>query len=483
MRNNSRPTRKATYGNSWRAGWLAFVPFAAAAGAANGQQAPQPAGPAPAADIRGLWAQNALFDNAGGVRDWLTGNGITLTLAVANESFRATSGGYEMTTHLQNAAIVTLGIDTEAAFGWPGGRLYASGFAISGYGITIDGVGSFATVSSLEAEHSVRLFDLWYEQSFFAGRASLRFGQLAADEEFMMSSQAEVFLNGTFGWPTLASIDLPASGPNYPLATPGVRLKLVPAPNLILLGAVYNGNPSPEGFGDPQQSNRFGTNFRLDGGAFAMVEAQYGIDLGTPGRALPGSYKIGAWLNTNRFFDQHRDANGLSLADINSTGVPALHQNDWGFYASLDQVLWRPEGDGTKENERGLTGVLRVFTAPEDRNQVSLEIDGSLAWKGLLPSRPDDTIGLGFGWFKVSPAARALDTEIVALGLARPVRSAEGLIEAAYQAQIAPWWQVEPDLQYVIRPGGGIPGGDSSSSLSKPLRNSLIIGIRSILKF
>jgi porin len=30
------------------------------------------------------------------------------------------------------------------------------------------------------------------------------------------------------------------------------------------------------------------------------------------------------------------------------------------------------------------------------------------------------------------------------------------VIEMTYQAQLKPWWVLQPDLQYVINPGGGV---------------------------
>ena len=32
-----------------------------------------------------------------------------------------------------------------------------------------------------------------------------------------------------------------------------------------------------------------------------------------------------------------------------------------------------------------------------------------------------------------------------------PVRSGEAVIELMYQAQLKPWWMLQPDLQYVIK--------------------------------
>ena len=42
------------------------------------------------------------------------------------------------------------------------------------------------------------------------------------------------------------------------------------------------------------------------------------------------------------------------------------------------------------------------------------------------------------------------------------MRIAEGLVELTYQAKLAPWWTVQGDLQYIIRPSGGVLNEDGS---------------------
>lgn len=60
------------------------------------------------------------------------------------------------------------------------------------------------------------------------------------------------------------------------------------------------------------------------------------------------------------------------------------------------------------------------------------------------------------------------------------MQGVETLIEATYQAQITPWWQIQPDIQYVIKPGGGIP---DPVDPAHTLRNELVIGIRTNITF
>jgi porin len=58
------------------------------------------------------------------------------------------------------------------------------------------------------------------------------------------------------------------------------------------------------------------------------------------------------------------------------------------------------------------------------------------------------------------------------------VRSSEAVIELMYQTQLKPLWMLQPDLQYVINPGGGVLNSDGSLR-----RNALVIGVRSFINF
>jgi porin len=61
-----------------------------------------------------------------------------------------------------------------------------------------------------------------------------------------------------------------------------------------------------------------------------------------------------------------------------------------------------------------------------------------------------------------------------------PIRSTETFIEVTYQCQVTPWWQLQPDFQYVFRPGGGIPDPDNPTTR---VGDESIFGLRSTVTF
>jgi porin len=129
--------------------------------------------------------------------------------------------------------------------------------------------------------------------------------------------------------------------------------------------------------------------------------------------------------------------------------------------------------------DQGLSGFIRAGGVPNDRNPISFYADGGLLYKGLLPRRPDDKVGIAAAYARVGGNARSLDADVGLFGnFIYPIRTGETMIEMMYQAQLAPWWMLQPELQYIVRPGGGVPNSDGSI---RP--NAWVIAVRSSLNF
>jgi len=293
----------------------------------------------------------------------------------------------------------------------------------------------------------------------------------------MTSQYAGLFLNHTFGWSTLPSSDLPSSGPSYPLATPGVRVRWTPRDNLSLLLGVFNGDPAGPGRGTPQLRNPSGTAFRLGDGVFAIAEVQYGINGGDKPDGLPGTYKVGAYYNSQPFADQRRNSAGDSLAGLGADATGRARRNNYAFYAVADQLLIREPNT----RDQGLGGFIRVMGTPGDRNLVNFYADLGLTYKGLIPGRDSDTAGLALGIARISDTASKLDSDTaLATGGFYPIHRHETVLELAYQAQIAPWLQVQPSAQYVFNPLGGVP---DPVNPAHRLRDAFVLGVRAGVTF
>ena len=372
----------------------------------------------------------------------------------------------------------TLDLNLETLVGWAGATIHANAWQIHGRGLSGNNTKNLLTISNIEADRGTLLSDLYLDQTAFDGVVSLRVGQQAVDDEFIVSKTAALFVNSTFGYPALPSAAQPSGGPDYPFATPGVRLKLAPTDQLTILAGAFNGDPAGPGAGDPQLRNPSGTAFRTSDGVLGFLEAQYAVNQSKDAAGLPATYKLGAWFDTERVADLRVDRNGLSLADSRSDGVARKHDGDWSLYAIADQMVWRKPGT----DDQGLTLFARLMGAPADRSLMDLYADGGFSFKGPFEGRDDDQAGLAIGYGRISDDASRFDADLRRTMPGRPIRDQESIIELTYTAQVTPWWQLQPDLQYVVHPGGHVPLPDDPSQ-GRAIGNATVVGLRTTITF
>jgi porin len=399
------------------------------------------------------------------IRRRLSQRGVVYGWEYTNDLLSNVRGGLRTGTIDQGKLHGILTVDFAKMAGWEGLSGFVNFFQIHNTGrIKRDYVDGINTIAAIEATPTTRLSELWLEQKFANGHASLRAGQLAADAEFFYSELSTMFLQSD--WPTIAAVNLPSGGAAYPLSTPGARLKIKPADNLTLLFAVLNGDPSGAGFsGNEQNLNRYGLNFRINDPPFLIGEAQFQRNVGKDDTGLATTLKIGAWAHAGLFNDQQFANDGLLLANPASSSKPLQHRGNYGIYGVIDQQLYRvPGGD----SQSGISVFSRASFSPSDRNQINAYIDGGVIFAGSIPNRPKDRFGMGVIYARYSDSVRAFDRETIAFtGIPSPIRDYETNLELSYQAQIIPGWIVQPNLQFIWHPNGGAS------------RNATVVGLRS----
>ena len=376
--------------------------------------------------------------------------------------------------------------DLDKLVGWTGGKFYANVFQLYGRGLTRNYIQNLATISEIEALPDTRLYNAWFEQSFLNNRLSVRIGQQAADVEFFDSQTDDLFVNGTFGWPAIKATNLPAGGPAPPIAVPGIRVKAALADKITAFAAVFNGNAAGPGDGDPQLRDHHGLAFRVSDPPWIIgqVRFDYALDIG--GRPLAGNFTPGAWRHFGQFDDQRFTAERLSIADPAGTGIPAKLRSNFGIFAVVEQVLYRPPTVTENSSSASLPGVTafgRIAYSPADRNLIDLYLDGGIGFVGFVPGRPLDRFGMAMAYMRISNAARNLDIDTQLFnGLPSRVRSNETLIELIYEAHIKPGWLLAPYFQYVFRPSGGIPNPNDPSGLSR-IGDAAVFGLTTTLRY
>jgi len=454
-----------------------LFPAVAAAQTANGATTAVAPPSSPDSPPTGFWQRDTLTGDWDGLRTSLENAGVKFSLQEQSELWGNMAGGRRRGVAYDGLTTATLTLDLEKLAGWTGATFFASGYQIHGRGPSGSLVGSQQLVSSVEATPDTKLYQLWIEQKLLNGRLTVRLGQEGADTQMMISRYGALFFNSGFGFPSLAAADLPSGGPNYPLATPFVRAQLQATDKITLVGAVFNGDPAPAGTGEPQRRDAGGTAFRLNGHALAFTELWYSTNQGDGETGLPATYKLGAWYASGHFADQLYDTSGLSLANPGSSGVPREHSSDFAVYGIVDQMIWRKPGS----KQSGIGVFLQVMGAPDQDNLSNLYVEAGLNWMAPFAGRDNDVFGVGVSYLGISPAARRYSSELVAFtGTGRPYASNETVFEATYQYQVTPWWTLQPDLQFVVNPGAGIP---SSLGATPPKKNAIVGGVRATIVF
>jgi porin len=434
--------------------------------------------------------------DVGGLRSRLEKQGLSFIFSLYGDAFDNPSGGVKQGPGYDGRFAAIMDGDLQKLAGWSGAKVHASVHGIFGTQFSVANLDNLMLVSNVEAPPTVRLFNLWIEQDL-TGRISLRAGQFTAAQEFIVSKNADLFVNSTFGWPMLNTQNLPSGGPNYPEAALGARLQVTFNDQFILRAAIFDGDPAGSGSNNPVTSDKYGVAFRVNDPPFVIVEAvcgyggarligaqqnpnqegngvpavhEAGPRLAASPSALPGVIKIGAWYNAGSF----------PLQDFSQSGrLPPQVRGDAAIYALFEQTLWRMPGSPN----RALGFFARGVAAPSDRSELDRYFDTGFTFRGPLASRPEDVVGLAFAYGRISPDAAANDRAFAALtGVPMPIRDYEAAIELTYRWEIADDWSIQPDLQYVFHPGANIANPANPTS-GAAIPNALVLGLRTALQF
>jgi porin len=484
---------------SGRIGRLAGIALTAAGMAiSTGHAAPPPVqmptdeslqagatGSGPFGFLDGLSRSTFLLGDLWGLRPALSRYGISIAIQETSEVLGNVTGGFNRGATYDGLTQVIMQLDTKRAFGWYGGLLNISALQIHGRSLSADNLGNLQTASGIEADRATRLWEAWYQQKFLEeDRLDVRIGQQSLDQEFIVSQNASYFVNTMFGWPMVPSADLPGGGPAYPLSALGVRFKARPIDPVTILAGVFNGSPVRYNYGDSQMRNPSGTSFPLNGGVIVMAEMQFAYpSLGTmlyadQAEPLSRLYKLGFWYDSESFADLLFDNTGLSLANPASSGVPRMHHGDFSIYAVMDQMLWVDPHEG----DRTINFFARAMGTPQtDRNLIDVSVNVGITFHEPFLHRDDDTFGIGMGWAKISHAQAVFDRDTgFFTGTFNPVQTSETYLEITYQFQLTPAVQLQPDIQYVFNPGGGILNPNVPGAV---IKNELVLGLRTNILF
>lgn len=382
-----------------------------------------------------------LTGNWGGARDALHAQGIDLRLNYTAEPLVNVAGGeIQGGTHAHNIGL-DVGLDLDRLLGLPQTRLLVKlskrdGTSVSERFIAPSEGGNTFTAQELVGTENFKVVNVQLNTRLLDDRLDLAYGRLVANDDFLSSPLYCQFVNNAFcGSPKAVFLHNPFTFTAYPVATWGARLRYdTPGRDWTLQAALYDGDPElKEGKAQLTSQNAHGTDWGLgDNGVTLASEVHYHRHRDS-NAGLPGVYKLGGFYLTGDYEDLSNPLGG----QVQGNGM---------LWLLAEQMLYRE----SPSRHRHLTafGSL-VFSLTDEANQLTHYVNAGLVYQGLFNARPRDTSGLGItvGWYG-SPYHDGRE----AAGLAE--KDYEAVVELNHRFVLGRGLAIQPDLQYIIRPGG-----------------------------
>ena len=344
-----------------------------------------------------------------GLRKKWDQHGVGVAVVYKGDFSRNLSGGVQKKNSYLDNLDLKVSIDAEKAFGLKGLSFFIYGLGNSGakrggtpgvYAGAVQGVDNIET-----ANDDFKLYEFWAQYTFEVEHLSILFGLHDLNSEFYVTDSSSLMLNPSYG----VGYDISqsgASGPSiFPYAAPALRLRLEPSKRVYVQSGIFNG-PSAE-----TASN--GSHFKINARDGFLLINEVGIS-GT--EESPYKLGLGYWSYT-RTFDSLKDS-----SPVNSSGAYVL---------------------GDKSFNAHVSGFIRYGMASSESFDGKDNLGLGIVYKGILPFRPDDRLGLGMA--RVTPTDES--------------QKPENQFEATYRIEALKGVAIQPDFQYITHPGfsGAVP--------------------------
>ena len=272
--------------------------------------------------------------------------------------------------------------------------------------------------------HWTELYELWWRQSFFADGLVVRIGKTVPTYDFgnvirpvpvqdlslQIPGVTSLLYTPVFVNPTILG-----ALPGYYNSAYGVTATIAPTRRFYVSWGGYDGNGA-RGVQTGLQATPTFNAYR-----FQIAETGTAWLLGKDN--LPGAFAIGGWNQTGT----------LTLSMPQST----ITQNGThGLYAFASQRLWRGSGEAEAS---GVSGFVQLG-ANNSRTMMATRYVGlGLTAFGVIPGRPEDSLGAGIAWS--------------GLNRNHDFRPTEALIQVYDQIQVFGTFYLQPTLTFSPNPG------------------------------
>jgi porin len=319
------------------------------------------------------------------------------------------TGGIKIGSVFLGMVNICIDFDTEQAGLWQGGEFYIKGVNLHGESPTNNLTGDFQVVSNIDAGEHTYVQELWFKQTI--KNIEITIGVQDLNSEFISTEGGGLYLNSSFGIPSVASNNVPLS--IFPLTVPAISCKWTINEKMVWQNGIFDGKPT--GFED----NRYNVNYKLsrDDGALIISEWQF-----TSLKYLPNILKIGGYYHT-----------GIKEENEITGTKETTFDNNWGFYCLMEHTIWKQADTNRKLNLFG-----QAVFSPTKYNHHHCYLGGGMNFSGIFVSYSDDVLGLAIAYSAFNHVNIKNETTI----------------ELSYQKLLGNHFFIQPDIQYIINPAG-----------------------------
>ncbi|HOY22805.1 MAG TPA: carbohydrate porin [Cellvibrio sp.] len=342
--------------------------------------------------------------------DWA--NALTL------ESVTNLDGGVAEGTRTLANLDLSLAIDTQAAGWWNNGNVFI--YVLGNYGkAPSDLTGDLQTISNIQTDNNLKLYEFWYEHSFAGGSVKLLAGLHDYNSTFYSLESAGLFTTSSFG----IGAEVAQVGPSiFSTTSAAVQLTLAGEHQYLLL-ATYDGIA-----GDPDHRRGTHIKFKKSDGLFNAIE--WGVQ-------YERSYKlaVGAWQHT---------------AEVENPIDGTISDSNSGFYLI-----------GEKYFTENLVAFFQYGQADADKNQLDSYLGAGVTLSNAWVE--DDAIGLAYASVENGSPFLRMNVDVL---------SKENIVELSYLCPVTSAVSVQTSLYAIDNP-----------SMSPELDNALAFGLRAYIEF
>jgi len=392
-----------------------------------------------------IWERETLTDGLFGLNDALADSGIEMDVGVTNIYQQNVRGGiskHRRAGRLTGSYDLELSADLEKLLGIERTSLYMLTESSYSGGINGPSVGSFFGVNDdAGSDRSMDVTELWIEMALLNDTLFIRAGKIDLTGGFECRGCPVTFDGSTYANDETAQF----------LNSALVNNPTIPFPDYGLSFIIYY-NPvkwwyASAGMADAQADVReigFRTAFHEEDYFLYIFETGITPQLDSTKGPLQGAYRVGLW------YDPQPKANSDSTK---------RYRDDVGLYLSCDQMLIK-ENDNPQDSQ-GLGSFFRFGYAESKKNDLANFLSFGFQYQGLLEGRDNDVLGAGFAHGTFSDQASTTYTD-----------DYESLVEVYYNAQVTPWLNISPSVQYIANPGG-----------DKTVSDAVVLGVRVQMTF